>query len=328
MAAGEFVELHRQSLDSFPSYIRMLEEETGHRSGFRRSEALEFLTVEHQYIQAARELKRARARKWTVQGRDALELLSTEEAQRLEPLLEIGPYGALLHRATARVNARRLLVLLREACRNRAVRFRTSQVETIVTGGGKVQGVKIGGRTLPRRIVIVCAGAWSSQLHPDLEKRCPVSPVRGQTIVVEAERRICERVVRRRDLYIVPQSRGRYLLGATTEKHSGFDSRVTAEGLRRILHDAEQAAPDLSKAALVRAFAGLRPAGLLGRPWIGPIPEIEGLYVASGHYKTGLALAPITAEIVFSCLQQSAPQPEWASVSPGRRIEAEDARYG
>jgi hypothetical protein len=58
----------------------MLEEETGHRSGFRQSEALELLTVEHQYIQAAREPKRARARKWTVQGRDALELLSTEEA--------------------------------------------------------------------------------------------------------------------------------------------------------------------------------------------------------------------------------------------------------
>ncbi|HUG44465.1 MAG TPA: FAD-dependent oxidoreductase [Acidobacteriota bacterium] len=328
LAQGAFVGLHRRSLDSFPSYIRTLEEETGEQSGYRRSEALELLTAEHQYIQAANELQRARARKWEVQGRPALELLSTDEARRLEPLVEIGPYGAMLHRASARVDARRFLVMLGAACRRRGVRFRASPVKAILAGNGKVQGVDIGERTLPRRNVIVCAGAWSSQLHPDLEKHCPVYPVRGQTVLVQANRKICQRIVRRADLYIVPQSRRRYLLGATTERHSGFDSQVTVEGLRRILTEAEHAAPDLAKAAFVRAFAGLRPAGLLGRPWIGPIPEIDGLYVAAGHYKTGLALAPITAEIIFECLQQAAPAPEWAAVLPGRRKETEDAPNG
>jgi glycine oxidase len=160
--------------------------------------------------------------------------------------------------------------------------------------------------------VVLAAGAWSARR---LAKRLPVRPVKGQTLRLRGPLP-ATRIIQSEEVYVVPRASGETVLGATVED-AGFDDATTDEATELLLRQAIRAVPAVSDLALVEATASLRP----GTPDDGPlIGEWEGLLVASGHYRNGILLAPITAEAIAALLAGEKAPPETAAFDP-RRFE-------
>lgn len=166
-----------------------------------------------------------------------------------------------------------------------------------------------GTRVAGERIVLA-AGAWSSRRFA---KRLAVRPVKGQTVRLRGPVP-ATRIIRSEHVYIVPRANGETVLGATVED-VGFDDQPTAEATELLLRQAIRAVPVVRELEVVEAVAGLRP----GTPDDGPlIGEWEGLVVATGHFRNGILLAPVTAEAVAALLSGEDPPPEVAPFDPKR----------
>jgi glycine oxidase len=144
--------------------------------------------------------------------------------------------------------------------------------------------------------VIVSAGAWSSSIR-GLPQPLPVFPVRGQMIALECIPRLLTRIVMTRECYIVPRSDGRVLVGSTVER-VGFELRTTAHGIAHLLNAALRVVPKLADADVVETWAGLRPGTPDDLPILGEDPRAPGVFYATGHFRNGILLAPVTAELL------------------------------
>jgi glycine oxidase len=172
--------------------------------------------------------------------------------------------------------------------------------------------------------VLVAAGAYSGALEglPD-RARVPVRPVKGQILRLRDPRGagLLERVVRGEGVYLVPRGDGRYVLGATMEER-GFDTAPTAGGVYELLRDMGELVPGVHELEIEELLAGLRPATPDNVPAIGP-GALEGLLWATGHWRNGILLAPVTAELIAGTLCGE-PAPDWARpADPGRFARAE-----
>jgi glycine oxidase len=151
--------------------------------------------------------------------------------------------------------------------------------------------------------VLLAAGAWSGAAEwlPE-EARPPVRPVKGQIVELRgsAAEPVCERIVASERVYVVPRGDGRLVVGATVEE-MGFDTRVTAGGVHELLREAYRLLPDIAELELVEAAAGLRPGTPDNVPLVGE-GAVEGLYLATGHFRNGVLLAPLTAREVAAAL--------------------------
>ena len=170
--------------------------------------------------------------------------------------------------------------------------------------GERLAGVRTGdGEELRGDATVLAAGAWSGRAEwlPE-PARPPVRPVKGQ--IVELRSRdgapLCERIVASERVYLVPRPDGRLIVGATSEEQ-GFDTAVTAGGVHELLREAYRLLPDVAEMELVDSMAGLRPGTPDNLPLIGP-GAIEGLILATGHYRNGILLAPLTADAVAAIL--------------------------
>jgi glycine oxidase len=185
---------------------------------------------------------------------------------------------------------------------------------------GKLVGVRCAdGREHRAQRVVLAAGAWSGTaawLPP--EARPPVRPVKGQMLTLRGspELRPCERIVVAERVYLVPRTDGRLIVGATVEER-GFDVQVTAGGVHELLREAYRALPEISELELVETLAGLRPGSPDNAPLVGPW-GIDGLLVASGHYRNGILMAPLTADAIAAHLASEPPPPAAKPAHPGR----------
>ena len=166
---------------------------------------------------------------------------------------------------------------------------------------------------------MLAAGAWSGTAYwlPE-EARPPVRPVKGQILTLRATdgRAPAARIVVTERVYMVPRADGRLVAGATVEE-LGFDTRVTAGGVHEVLREAYRALPDVAELELERAVAGLRPGTPDNAPVVGP-GGLEGLLLATGHFRNGILLAPLTATGVAAMLCGEEPPPELAVADPAR----------
>jgi glycine oxidase len=198
------------------------------------------------------------------------------------------------------VNNRLLTAALHVSARRRGVTFLTQTAALrVVSRGGRCAGVETGRGVIAAEKVVNAAGAWAGF---DAGTAVPIEPVRGQIVEIESPGRL-PTVLESRDVYIVP--RGETLLLGSTAERVGFEKRVTAGAVERLIGSAARLVPSLAKAAFLGAWAGLRPASPDGLPILGPGP-VSGLFLATGHFRNGILLAPVTSLVMADLISGDA----------------------
>ena len=185
---------------------------------------------------------------------------------------------------------------------------------------GNFRSVRLAhGERVPGDAVLIAAGAWSGDLV-GLPVRIPVIPVRGQMLAVEHEPQLLSHIVITDDCYLIPRGVKRLLIGATIE-HAGFDTSVTEEGIRGLMKAAQEVVPEIAKANIVETWAGLRPGTPDDLPVLGRDPRIAGVYYATGHYRNGILLAPVTARLITELIVDGESRYDLSSFSIARFME-------
>jgi len=228
--------------------------------------------------------------------------LSGDEARALEPALSPAVRSALLVGRDHRVNTRVLGDALWKCAERAGATFRVGAgVRRIHARGARVASVELAdGARIDCTELVIAAGAWSGNLE-GLPRNLPVHPVRGQMFAVEPGPggvRL-EHTIEAPGCYLIPRESGRIVVGATSER-VGFEPGPTAAGLAPLMHAAMRVLPALGTLPLMEMWAGFRPATPDDLPLIGAEPSMRGVYYATGHYRNGVLLAPITAAIVSS----------------------------
>ncbi|MFJ3216018.1 glycine oxidase ThiO [Kitasatospora sp. NPDC086801] len=235
--------------------------------------------------------------------------LTGREARRMEPMLAPGVRGGLHVADDHQVDPRRLLTALVAACELAEVVIHRAEAVELLVEGGRAVGARLGtGETLTAEQVVLAAGPHSHRLPGLPEGVLPaVRPVKGQILrlrIPEAYRPFLSRnvraVVRGQHLYLVPRENGELVIGATTEEQ-GYDTTVTAGGVYELLRDAHELVPGITELPLLETSAGLRPGSPDNAPLLGPT-ALPGLVAATGHYRNGVLLTPVTADLLAEYL--------------------------
>lgn len=307
------VPLGKASMALYPEFVARVEEVSGHDVGFRAKGALEALFSRD----AARELSThvALQHGWGLKA----EAISAEDARELEPGLSPEVEAAVLRPDEASVDNRALTQAVLEAARKSGAEiFAHRKVQGIWREKGHCSGLQVEKEKVSAKWTIIAAGSFSATLA-GVDAYAPVRPAKGQMVSLRAERLKIERVLWSDKIYLVPRNDGRILAGATVE-YVGFDKKVTAGGLRKILDGAIELAPDLAHARVEETWAGLRPDSPDHLPILGPA-EIEGLVIATGHFRSGILLTPITARLIREWITAQRVSVDWERFSPLRFVE-------
>lgn len=308
------VPLGRASLDLYPEFVAAVEEVSGCAVGYRGDGALEAIFAGD----AERELSTL------VALHHGLGLptqpLRIEEAQHLAPALSRDARAAALLPYEASVDNRALTEAVLAAASRQGVEIRAGlEVTSLVREGGRCIGVVAGGERISVGDVVLAAGCYSGEIE-GLRGYTPTRPVRGQMVALRSAKVQLECVLRSSRGYVVPRNDGRLIAGSTVE-NAGFEKRVTPAGLQQILRAALELAPDLADAAIVETWCGLRPDTPDHLPVLGPT-DVEGLVVATGHYRNGILLAPITAKLTREWLTERHTSFNLEAFSPLRFLRA------
>lgn len=296
-AADEFFNLACQSRDLYPSFAAALREETGIDVELDTTGTLYLALTEHDHEEIEKRYE------WQTQAGLSVERLSGAEARELEPCISEATLGALRFPKDIQVENRRLLSALANSVTKLGVDITTqTTVASVTVEGNRVRGVQTSRGAIRSPKVVIAAGTWSSFI-----KTAPVpaiEPVRGQMVCLEAKPQLTRHVIYSPRGYLVPRQDGRLLAGSTSER-AGFAKCVTAGGIATILRNALDISPAIADLPVVDTWAGLRPRAADGLPVIGPCGEIDGLFYATGHYRNGILLAPLTGELISKAIVSS-----------------------
>jgi glycine oxidase len=289
---GPFLDLALASLALFPALAQRLLEYTGTDVGFRTPGMLRAVLDEAEVgpVRHAVEWQRRRG----LDGR----WLDRADARNLEPALGDDVLGAALFAQDAQVDNALLARALAQAAVAKGARFVLGHpVTRFRREGSRVTGVDAGPTRVDAGVTVLAAGAWSGALAATLGISVPVRPAKGQMLQVGLLARGLGRILASSSVYLVPRPGGRVLVGATVED-AGFDTRVTLEAVAGLSRDAIRLCPALGDGTVERTWAGLRPRCPDDLPVLGPVPGLDGLVLASGHFRNGILLAPITARLI------------------------------
>jgi glycine oxidase len=309
------VPLGKASLALYPEFIAAVEEISGHSAGFRPKGTIEALFS----ADAARELSTLIALHHGL-GLKA-EPLRAEDARELEPALSPDVEAAALRPEEASVDNRALTRAVLQAAQQSGVEiFPGDAARAIWRESGRCAGLELQGGKVSAKWTIVAAGCFSSRIE-GVKTYAPVRPAKGQMIALHADGIEIERVLWSEKIYLVPRNDGRILAGATVE-YMGFDKEVTAGGLEKILSAAIELAPELAAARVEETWAGLRPDSPDHLPILGPT-DLDGLVIATGHFRSGILLTPVTARLVREWLTEQRVSIDWERFSPMRFVAAQ-----
>ncbi len=291
----------------YPAILDELAEATGERVAYRQTGHLSTALSEadEQELQAEAALNQ--------QHGFAFERADSDTCQKLEPTLNPEVRGGLLYLDDAWVDNRALTRAIIRAARAAGVELRKVAVEAIEARAGRAQGVRAGGELHGAEWVIMAAGCWSGGIQgiPPFA----VEPRRGQAFAAAGA--FVRRIVSTRRVYLVPSSEGETLVGATVER-AGFDASTTKDGLEEVMRGGRELVPGLTGSRLVRTWAGLRPGTPDGLPAIGPFAGLPNLIAATGHFRDGIFLAPLTEALVLQLVTGRAPSLDLSPFLPDR----------
>lgn len=291
---GPFFQLSRASHAMYDRFVEDLQSETGLDVGYSTEGLLCLASSE----EAAKTLHCRY--EWQRGAGFDLKLLSEDDVRQMEPLITVSIRAAVFIPGERSVTPRRLVNALREACCNRGVEIRTGlQVESIAKNQ-----VCAGHLTLEAQTIVIASGVWSAGLA-GLNPQIPVYPRKGQILSLGMPEGAFRRMIRWGSSYFVPRNTGELVVGATNED-VGFDLSNTPAGLGRLLMDAQEISSHVGSYPILETWTGLRPATPDGLPILGE-SAIAGVYYATGHYRNGVLLAPITAAIVSDLIEGRKP---------------------
>jgi len=312
------VPLGKASLALYPEFVANVEEIAGQGVGFRPKGTIEALFS----ADAVRDLSTVIALHHGL-GLKA-EPLRPEDARELEPALSPEVVAAALRPDEASVENRLLTqAVLAAAQRRGAEIFAGHSVQGIWRVGGRCAGLRLLDKNVAAEWTVVAAGAFSSQIE-GAESYAPVRPAKGQILELRADGLKKERVLWSDKVYLVPRDDGRIVAGATVE-YVGFEKGVTAGGVATILAAAIELAPGLAEARIDETWSGLRPDSPDHLPILGPT-DVDGLLMATGHFRSGVLLAPITARLAREWITLQRVSVDWERFSPLRFVRKRESK--
>lgn len=296
-AQDDFFTLACQSRDLYPSFAAALNEETGIDIELDTTGTLYLALTEHDQQEIEKRYR------WQRSAGLPVELLSASAARELEPSISDTTQGALLFPNDIQVENRRLLSALANSVNKLGVDVVTqTNVDSLIIEGNSVRGVQTSRGRIECSVAVIAAGSWTSFIKSSSPCKIPeIEPVRGQMICLEAKPQLTRHVIYSPRGYVVPRRDGRLLAGSTSE-HAGFAKYITAGGIGTILRNALEISPAIANLPIVDAWAGLRPKPADGLPVLGRCDEIDGLFYATGHYRNGILLAPLTGELISEAI--------------------------
>jgi len=328
LVKGPLQQLHRESLWQFEAFAAELSAAAGNGVGlpvsYRRQGRLELLNSEKAGVRAAAETLAACAGWPAFAGAlPVMEVLSPAEIQARWPQLAPAAHAGLLCRATAQVSVPELVAGLQAACaRAGVVLHRQTPAIALEIRGARVLGVRTGAGLAEADAVLAAMGAWTALLAPELAAIAPIRPAKGQGIALQTPAGVrLETIVKSESIYLIPwhtEAGGEILVGSTTEPEAGFDETPSPEAREKLLAGAAGIVPGLKDAVVLRHWAGLRPQNPAKRhpPIMGPHPKIGNLFVCTGHFKTGIGLAPLVSRLMCQTLLTGSAAPTLAPFCP------------
>ncbi len=318
--------LNLESARRYPAFAAELAEATGLDLGYRQcgtlAVALDADDRAHLRDLHALQLRSGLESQW----------LSGRECRRLEPMLAPGVRGGLRVDGDHQIDPRRLAAALVAACERAGVIFHRVWAEELTVVRERATGVRTAdGTALTAGQVVLAGGSLSGRLAglPG-DVLPPVRPVKGQVVRLAVPRpyapflsRTVRAVVRGSHVYLVPRENGELVVGATSEE-LGWDTTVTAGGVYELLRDAHELVPGITELPLTETRAGLRPGSPDNAPLLGPT-GLDGLVLATGHYRNGVLLTPVTGDVLADVLTTGA-LPDLARDFSPRRFAAATAR--
>ncbi|HVP04192.1 MAG TPA: glycine oxidase ThiO [Dehalococcoidia bacterium] len=302
----QFDDLRRASLAMYPTLIREAQRLSGVDVEYKRQGM----------IRTARSEEFARKLKSLARRREGLEWIDGAALRKLEPALDPELVGAAYCKDDADLNPGLLTKALGGAAAKLGADVRTNTMLTGFLGrGSRVDGVSTSNGDVLADVVVLAAGPWTEPLSQRLGKRVSTPPMRGQMLAYRSSS--LRHAVWGEDGYLVPKPRGLVFAGATIED-VGFRKTTTAHGLAGLKRMAGALVPALRKARVARSWAGLRPGSADGLPVIGRFPVKDNIYLATGHFRNGVLLAPITGSLVSEMVLRGRADRRLRAYSPER----------
>ncbi len=238
--------------------------------------------------------------------------MTPEETAQLEPELSYAAPAVFLSERS--VDPRALMSAALKAAKHRGIEVASgAPARELLIESGRVAGVRAGKTHFNAPVVVNCAGAWAGQIAP---QPIPTRPIKGQMLALVARRGLLRHVVRAPEFYLVPRSDGRILVGST-EEEAGFDKHLSADTIHRFHQAAASLVAELGQAKILEAWAGLRPGTPDGLPILGR-GAIDGYFVACGHFRNGILLAPVTALVMTQIVRGQTPSLDISAFAPQR----------
>lgn len=302
---AELGELAHRSAKLYPQFVAELESESGCAIDLRDDGVIAF--EEHPIPES-----------------DGIRAISSAEALAMEPRLKIPPDPAYTMCERA-VDPRDVVAALLKALQGKVEIVSGQSVKRVLTEHGRACGVETSAGSYGAPVVVNCAGAWAAQVEG---AKLPTAPVKGHMVALafpeelamvpseREEKRVLRHVLRSRWCYIIPRSNGRYVVGSTVEP-AGFDKTLNAYRVKRLQQAAARLIPQFAEAKIAEAWTGLRPGTPDNLPLLGAT-EIPGYFAAAGHYRDGILLTPITAELISQLVLDGRADPALERFRPQR----------
>jgi glycine oxidase len=306
---SSFFRLLVESRELFPSLAAELEDATGIELSYRKTGCLRLAW-------GAAEFGRwGRVALWQRQGGFPVETLDAGELRRRAPgQLSTDLYGGYFFRDDAQIHPARFTQALWRAAEARGVRFLLgTRARALRLSGSRAMGLETDAGPIEAPATVNAAGAWADTLAPTV-LTVPVRPARGQ--IVELSDVSLPSVSVSSDVYLVPHSEQRVWIGSTTE-FVGFERRQTAGAVRTLVQEAIRLMPTLENATFRGAWSGFRPATPDALPILGETP-VPGLFLATGHFRNGILLAPITSRVIAELVAEGTTRKDLSAFRWGR----------
>lgn len=316
-----FAELCVASRNLYARFAAEVEESSGHHAGYRTDGSL-MVALDEKMAEELAEIHRAQ----TALGYE-LQSLAAAEIQDRVAALSSQIHSGLLIPDDHWIDNERLMRALLIACQRAGVRTEAGcAVHKFHTKGDRIESLVAGSDAkFTAKTYVLAAGCWSGTIAEGHGIYVPVIPCHGQMMEFEVERELpC--VVRSRMHYLVPRAERRLLVGTTSE-YTGFEKSVTASGLLSIMEGAVRLAPMVGQARFLRAWSGLRPDTADHLPVLG-YGEVENLIFATGHFRNGILLAPVTAEIIADLILKGSTSRPIEAYRPTRFKRPADGSIG